>query len=123
MYGDGERLIAYFEVYNLSMSQSRTDYDLTYNIVDDPGRDTSNWRELTTRVASFFMLMEEKQPAVSQSFRRRGAGYSAEEDISINIDALPEGRYQLIVTAKDRVSGQYAEAGVAFQRHGNARTR
>ena len=123
MYGADERLSAYFEVYNLSMSQRRTDYDLTYYIVDDPGTDTSDWRELATRVASFLNLTREKRPAVSQTFRRRGASYSEEEGISINIDTLPEGRYQLIVTVKDRVSGQYAETGVAFQRLGNARMR
>ena len=42
-----------------------------------------------------------------------------EEEIRINIDTLPEGRYQLSVTVSDRRSNQTAEVSTIFEKIGS----
>jgi hypothetical protein len=60
-----------------------------------------------------------KEPSISQTIDRQGPTHVAEEEIGINIDTLPSGRYQLAVSVSDRHSGQAVEVSTVFEKIGS----
>jgi GWxTD domain-containing protein len=118
-YSGDQRLFVYFEVYGLQTSAGNTDYDITYIIYEAPNRSSSRWRQLGRSIASFVGASEDRDPAISQTIRRQGIDHTSAEDIRINIDSLPAGRYELIVTVQDRVSGEWANAASFFYKTGD----
>jgi hypothetical protein len=113
-YTRGQRLATYFEIYNLRTSDRYNDYDVSFHIYDSPQENKSAWRKLGRWVASVAGLNGDKTPSISQTIHRRSGGFSSSEDIAINIDSLEEGRYELVITVEDRVSGDNAQSSVFF---------
>lgn len=115
-YKTGSRLAVYFEIYGLGLSRRRSDYDVTFQIYEAPQKTQSRWAELGRRIVELAGFGGESDPAVSQTFRRRGADYTAIEEIAIDIDALDGGRYELIISVFDRVTEETAHvSGVFFK--------
>lgn len=118
VYNDGQRLVIYFEIYSLGMSRRRTDYDVTFHIYESPLYKPSRWRELGRRISGVVGFGSDRDPAISQTIRRQGHAYSSTEDMIINIDALDDGRYELVVSVADRISGERAQSVSVFFKTG-----
>lgn len=113
-YNTGERLVVYFEIYNLQAAGQKNNYDVSFHIFESPEEEPSRWRRLGARVAALAGLPAGKKPAISQTFERRGEGFMSREDIAINIDALEAGRYELVVSIDDRLSGENTQSTTVF---------
>jgi hypothetical protein len=116
-YGHGQRLRAYFEIYNLLVPQGRSNYQITYAIREAVDDDPSVWNRLG-RAVSNIMGVFQGDPTVSQTFDRQGIGHREYEKIAIDIDALYEGRYRSIVQVEDLTSGEYARSTKVFNKVG-----
>jgi GWxTD domain-containing protein len=114
VYAQGQRLVVYFELYGLQMSARSTDYDITYAIYEAPEPSSSTWRQLGRRIAGFVGAGDDRNPAISQTIHRQGVDYTGTEDMRVNIDTLTPGRYELIVTVADHVSGEWATSASFF---------
>jgi GWxTD domain-containing protein len=114
VYSDGQRLVVYFEIYNLRMTRRRTDFDVTFHIFHAPEDKPSRWRELGRRIAGIAGFDQDRDPAISQTIHRQGGSFTSEEDMSINIDALGNGRYDLVISIDDRISGEHAYSSSIF---------
>lgn len=112
-YSEGERLRVYFEVYDLGVSGGRSVYDVTYAIHPYTGEKPATlWSILGRGVST--LVGREEEPVISQTVRRSGNGHNEHEEIAINIDTLDEGRYELVVTVNDIVSGEKTEVSTLF---------
>lgn len=120
-YAGGQRLATYFEIYNLRTTDRYNDYDVSFHIYDAPLEINSAWRKLGRWVASVTGLNDDKTPTISQTVHRRSEGFSSSEEIAINIDSLEGGRYELVVTVEDRISGDNARSSVIFFKTAQAR--
>jgi GWxTD domain-containing protein len=114
LYSTGQKLVVYFELYNLGTSRRRTDYDVTFLIYDSPENPPSRWWRLGRSIAQFTGLVGDRDPAISQTIRRRGVEHTSNEDMTVNIDALEAGRYELVVSVADRVTGENAYSTAIF---------
>jgi hypothetical protein len=106
--------VLYFEIYNLGTFNGHNDYDVSFYIFDLPAETTSRWRTWGRRIATVAGLLGDKNPSISQTIHRRGAGFTSSEDIAINIDSLDEGSYELVVSVEDRISGGKAQSSKVF---------
>jgi GWxTD domain-containing protein len=113
-YYFGQRLLVYFEVYNLHTAGKNNDYDVSFAIYESAKNQPSSWRKLGSKVASIAGLGKDKQPSIAQTIHRSGVGYLSNEEIAINIDSLEDGRYELIVSVDDKISGEKAQSSVFF---------
>jgi GWxTD domain-containing protein len=111
-YRSGERLDAYFEVYNLRVAQGRSDYSVTFLIFEAPETPPPAWRRWGGRLAG--LVGADRAPSISQTFERSGTAHREGEEVAINVDTLADGRYELVVSVEDAVSGERAEARTAF---------
>jgi GWxTD domain-containing protein len=120
VYSDGQRLVIYFEIYDLRMVARRTEYEVTFHIYEspDPEGKPSRWRELGRRITGIVGIGRDRNPAISQTIRRQGYGFSSAEDMIINIDALDDGRYELVVSVSDRISGERTHSASVFFKTG-----
>jgi hypothetical protein len=116
-YSQGQALGVYFEVYNLSVVEGRSQYRLTFNIHKDPEVPPSAWNRLGRTVTGFVGLTS-SEPAVAQTFDRVGLDHDAQERIAIDIGSLAEGRYRLVVTITDLHTGGRTETGKNFVKVG-----
>jgi len=117
-YRSGDRLSVYFEVYGLGVSRRTTDYDVTYVIYSAPEEKDSRWARLGRSVVGVVGFGGERDPAISQTIRRQGNQHTAAEQMTINIDALREGRYELVASVYDRTSGELAHSMGVFYKIG-----
>jgi len=114
----GERLRAYLEIYNLSLvtqgNERVSSYDLRYAIF--PARSDADpaWVDWGRRAADWAGFGADEEPAIAQTFRREGRAHDDHESIAIDVDALDEGRYELVVEVADRRSGQHALVHAPF---------
>jgi GWxTD domain-containing protein len=113
-YHEKERLAVYFEVYGLGLSRRRTDYDITFHIYEAPQKLPSPWARFGRRLVDLAGFGDDRDPAVSQTLRRRGVAHTATEEMLINVDALEAGRYELVISVRDRVSDQRAYISAEF---------
>jgi hypothetical protein len=113
-YTLGQRILVYFEVYNLRTSGKHNDYDVSFSIFEAKKENPSRWHRLGRRVASIAGIGGKKQPAISQIIHRKGVGYLSNEEIIINIDTLEDGPYELVVSVDDKISGEKAQSSVSF---------
>jgi hypothetical protein len=111
-YGPGERLHVYFEIYNLAVSRGASDYSVTFLIYEHPESPPPAWRRWGSRLAG--IVGADRAPTISQTFLRSGATHSESEDVAVNIDALDVGRYELVVSIADSLSGESAETRTPF---------
>ena len=102
IYGHGQHLRVYFEIYNLAVTGGQSEYRVTYEISGDPDTPRSSWNRLGRAVAGLFGGGD---PVAAQSFVRIGANHSDQEQIAIDIDALKNGRHRLSVSIHDLQSG------------------
>jgi len=117
-YKDLQRLGVYFEVYGLGLSERRTDYDVTFHIYEAPEQTPSPWARFGRRLVDLAGFGDDRDPAVSQTIRRRGVSHTATEEMLINVDALEAGRYELVVAVRDRVNGETAYVSAEFVKTG-----
>ena len=112
-FAPSETLHLYVEVYNLSVSNRRCEYEVTYSI---HGADTASTRAQRIGRAFKRLLGIGAPPSaiISQSFERGGTTDATSEEIAIDIRALPPGDYVLVVSAVDRISGEEARASKSF---------
>jgi hypothetical protein len=113
-YKDEQRLGVYFEVYGLGLSRRRTDYHVTFHIYEAPEKLPSPWARFGRRLVDLAGFGGDRDPAVSQTIRRRGMSHTAEEEMLINVDALEAGRYELVISIVDRVSDETAYISAEF---------
>jgi len=117
-YANGERLHAYVEIYNLSLvTRERTresSYDLRFAIFPADDEDGPAWVDWGRRAAEWAGFGDDDDAAISQTFRRAGRTHDDHESMAINVDVLDAGRYELIVEATDRLSGQRAVVRAPF---------
>lgn len=117
MVGHGQRLRAYYEVYNLLAPTGRSHYRVTYTVRNTADESRSMWNRLGRAVVDFMGVLP-GDPLVSQSFEREGIGHEENEQIAIDVDVLDEGRYRLIVEVEDLVSGEQAGTTKVFYKMG-----
>jgi len=113
-YEKGQRLGVFFEVYGLGISQRRSDYDVTFHIYENPEKNSSTWSQLGRRIVDLAGFGEDRAPAVSQTFRRRGVTHTTAEEMLIDVDALAAGRYELVISIYDRVIEDTAHVSAVF---------
>jgi len=113
-FSQGQRIEVYFEVYNLEMSSRRSNFDVTFLIYEAPEARPSRWRRLGRRIAGIAGFAADRDPAISQTIQKRGAAHTSDEDMTINIDALEPGRYELAVSIADKISGESAHSTSVF---------
>ena len=104
----------FFEVYGLGISQRRSDYDVTFHIYENPEKNSSTWSQLGRRIVDLAGFGEDRAPAVSQTFRRRGVTHTTAEEMLIDVDALAAGRYELVISIYDRVIEDTAHVSAVF---------
>lgn len=113
IYGLGEKLNIYFEVYNLQVRESRNRYDITYSIYD-AGRDVGTWTRFRQGFERMIGVAEVPAPVISQTIERSGRLHKAQENITIDIDTLSEGSYVLQIAVRDRIGERGSTAEQAF---------
>ena len=120
-YGAGERLRAYVEIYELTLAtagaERTSSYDLRFAIFPSRGKDDPAWVDFGRRAIEWAGFGERDDAAIAQTFRREGRSYEERESIAIDIDALDDGRYELVVEVKDRRSGAQALVHAPFWKH------
>jgi len=117
-YGPGELLRVYCEVYNLAVSRGASDYSVTFLIYEHPESPPPAWRRWGSRLAG--IVGADRTPTISQTFRRSGAAHTEAEDVAVNIDALDTGRYELVVSIADSLSGESTETKTTFFKDSDA---
>ena len=112
-YPPGESLLLYLELYNLEVRNGRSACELSYSI---RRRDTRRglWDALRSGAATIGIADEDTPPVISQSFRWVGASDTAAEEISVGIDALEPGTYEVTMTAVDSATGGSVSASRMF---------
>jgi len=111
-YLHGERLRLYFEVYNLNVIGNRNSYTIGYAIYPTRDEHPSVWATLGRRLGG--LLGRSGDPSISQTLRRAGASHREGEEMSINIDSLDEGLYDLVVKIADELTGAETETRTTF---------
>ena len=113
-YRDGQLLLVYFEVYNLQAVHGNNEYEASFFIFESPEEEKSRWRKFGSRIASIAGIGSETEPSIAQTIQRTGEGYSTGEEIAINVDNLSSGRYELVVSINDKISGEKAQSSTVF---------
>ena len=120
-YGADDRLRAYVEIYGLTLAtdgaERTSSYDLRFAIFPSRGKDDPAWVDFGRRAIEWAGFGERDDAAIAQTFRREGRAYNEQESIAIDIDALGDGRYELVVEVKDRRSGESALVHAPFWKH------
>jgi hypothetical protein len=116
-YAPGQRLLTYVEIYNLAMRSGATKYMLRYSIQESPTEAPTAWNRLG-RVLKKLVGQEDEPPIVRQSMERRGASHRDSEPLAIDVDALPEGRYEITIRVDDLIGGTTAEISEPFYKVG-----
>ena len=99
-YRKDDPLFVYFEIYNLAYSSDdRTNYQITYTL-QKPAADRPRRR----------LFRRKSDPVLSLTFEREGNERNAVEYGEIDMRAVPEGTYDLVVTVTDRTTGMQAMA-------------
>jgi GWxTD domain-containing protein len=117
-YKNEQRLAVYFEVYGLGLTQRRTDYDVTFHIYEAREKLPSPWARFGRRLVDLAGFGDDRDPAVSQTIRRRGISHTAAEEMLINVDALDPGRYELAISIVDRISDETTHISAEFSKIG-----
>ncbi|UCE03051.1 MAG: GWxTD domain-containing protein [Candidatus Latescibacterota bacterium] len=101
LYERSGQLTAYFEIYGLDLDAGTSRYRISYQIVAAEGGD---WRnpERTLR------------PFATSTFISQGASADPAEELRVDIAALDEGTYALVVTVQDLVGEGSASTATAF---------
>jgi GWxTD domain-containing protein len=114
----GERLRAYVEIYNLALttqgSERVSSYDLRYAIFPAPSDTDPAWVDWGRRAIEWAGFGDDEDADIAQTFRREGRTHDDRESIAIDVDALDDGRYELVVEVTDRKSGQRALVHAPF---------
>lgn len=112
-YTPSEKLHLYIELYNLSLSDGRCDYEVTYSIYE--ADTTSSRRQRIGRAINrLFPIGTPSHAIISQSFQRTGTSDVASEELAIDIHALEPGDYVLAVSAMDRIFGEWVRVSRSF---------
>jgi GWxTD domain-containing protein len=122
-YEGDQRLGVYFEVYGLGVERRRSDYEVTFHIYEAPEEHPSTWAKVGRTLVDLAGFGGDRDPAVSQTIRRRGVSDTAAEEMLINVEALQAGRYQLVISIADRVTGKTAYASTEFYKKGETGNR
>ncbi|HWN82529.1 MAG TPA: GWxTD domain-containing protein, partial [Candidatus Udaeobacter sp.] len=104
-----ERLVLYFEIYNLAKAAAGgTRYSLHYRILpaDKDGR------SIFTRMANAFR----SRNFIESSFVEEGPEGVVTRNLAIDLGSLPDDRYQLALEVTDLETGQVATREITFQR-------
>jgi GWxTD domain-containing protein len=113
-YHPGEKLGIYVEIYNLARAGGATRYDVRFAIYPGEDEDTPAWLRWGRNVIAQMGFGGE--PAVAQTFRREGARHQEHESISIDVDRLTPGPYQLLIEVTDLNSGAIASSHTPFRK-------
>lgn len=109
------------EIYHLSLATSGSErtssYDLRFAIFPARDNDDPAWVDFGRRAIEWAGLAERDDAAISQTFQREGRSHDDRESIAIDIDALDDGRYELVVEVKDRRSQEVALVHAPFWKH------
>jgi GWxTD domain-containing protein len=114
VYADDQRLLVYFEVYGLGLAGNRSDYEVTFYIYKSPEEPPSTWARIGGHITDLITFGSDSEPEVSQTFRRSGVDHTALEEMAINIDSLKSGRYGLVISIVDGITGDSAHISGAF---------
>ncbi|MFQ5598988.1 MAG: GWxTD domain-containing protein [Candidatus Krumholzibacteriia bacterium] len=106
IYRREKQLTGYFEIYGLQLDESNVcHYKVTYSIVP---------RSLA-RVEGWFPDQEfQQKPFVTSSFMGEAGTSELVEDLRIDISALEEDAYDIVLTVRDLIAGTEATARSAF---------
>ncbi|UCG53111.1 MAG: GWxTD domain-containing protein [Candidatus Latescibacterota bacterium] len=118
-YETDDKLRLYLEIYNLSLTASRSDYEVTYSIYAAE-ETSSRWKKIGRGVKWLLQIDTSPDPVISQTLQRRGARHEASEELAIDIDALKPGDYVLSVTVTDQTSGDTASSSKPFTKMAEA---
>ncbi len=112
-YRTAEKLGLYMEIYNLSVSRLRSEFEITYSIyaAEHP---SSPWVRIGRGIKRLLQMDTSSNPVISQTFQRTGTQHQVAEDLAIDIDSLAPGEYVLTVRVKDRESGDVAVESKPF---------
>ncbi len=69
---------------------------------------------LGRRIVDLAGFGEDRDPAVSQTIRRRGISHTAAEEMWIEVDVLVTGRYELVISVFDRLTTEAAHMSSEF---------
>ena len=109
-----ERLRLYLEVYNLDVTRSQSQYEITYSIYEADDRPKGWGARLRRNLRNMIGLARGRDPVISQTLQRQGARHRAEEDLAVDIGALDPGDYILQISVRDHQSGEVAEQRRSF---------
>jgi hypothetical protein len=111
-----ERLRLYLEVYNLDVTRSQSQYEITYSIYEVDDRPKGWGARIRRGLRSMIGMTRPRDPVISQTLQRRGARHQADEDLAVDIDALDPGDYILQISVRDHQSGEVAERRRSFSK-------
>lgn len=122
LYAGAEHLRLYVEIYNLDVTESHSDYQITYSIYE-AGDGPQGWGQIAHSLKRMIGLGRQDEAVISHTFDRRGAHHIGEESLAIDIDALRPGEYTLRISVTDRRSGEVATQGRTFSKVNGAETK
>jgi hypothetical protein len=106
VYRRGKTLTSYFEVYGLQLGDdSACHYKVTWSIVP---------RGFTRHEGWFPEEGETSKPYVSASYEGVAGTRELVEELRVDVAALSEDTYDLVLTVRDLLSGQEASTRTAF---------
>jgi hypothetical protein len=112
-YKTNEKLRLYLEIYNLRLTASRSNYEVTYSI-HAAAKTSTRWEKIGRGVKRLLQIDTSPDPVISQTLQRAGANHDDFEELAIDIDALRPGDYVLNVTVTDQTSGHIARSSAVF---------
>jgi GWxTD domain-containing protein len=101
LYEESTQLTAYFEIYGLDLDAGVSRYRISYQIVAADGGD---WRNPSRRL----------RPFATSTFISQGVSADLGEELRVDISALDEGTYALVVTVQDLVGAGSSSTATAF---------
>jgi GWxTD domain-containing protein len=104
-YNESEKLRLYVEVYNLQLTQSHSEYEITYSIYD-ARQGPKGWARIRRGLKNMMGFRSPPEPVISHTLQRSATRHRAAEDLAIDISALQQGKYVLQITVRDHKSGE-----------------
>lgn len=101
VFGAGQPVYVYVEVYGLALRDGQTDFEVEAELV--PKDVTTGLRRLGRRI------LGRREQGVASTFEAQGSTADDAQDVQLDTTGQPPGLYTLTVTVRDRVSGATAE--------------